>query len=71
VEGNLADTVDQILERFGVERKINAVHVLAAQRRVHDDGRERTFDRIAGDSIDASGSVDLIDAVDACAGPGQ
>ena len=65
VERNLAHAAHQILERLGVERKINAVHVLTAQRRVHDDGRERMLDGIAGDSIDASGSVDLIDAVDA------
>jgi hypothetical protein len=64
VERNLAHAVDQILERLGVERKINAVHVLAAQRRVHDDGRQRMLDGIAGDAIDASGGVDLLDAVD-------
>ena len=71
VEGNFAHAVDQILERFGVERKIDAVHVLAAQRRVHDDGRERMFDGIAGDSIDARGGVDLIDAVDTAEIPGS
>ena len=64
VQRNLAHAVDQILERFGVQRKIDAVHVLTAQRRVHDDGRERMLDGIAGDSIDASGGVDLLDAVD-------
>src|ERR1035441_934736 len=55
----------RVLERFGVQGEINAVHVLTAQRRIHDDGRERMFDGIAGDSVDASGGVHLIDAVDA------
>src|SRR5260370_27953194 len=65
VERNLAHATHQILKRLGVERKINTVHVLTAQRGVHDDGRERMLDGIAGDSVDASRSVDLIDAVDA------
>src|SRR5208282_589926 len=64
VQRNLARAIDQFLERFSVERKINAVHVFAAQRRVHDDRRERMLDRIAGHSIDACSGVDLIDAVD-------
>ena len=52
-----------------MQREINAVHVFAAQRRVHDDGRERMLDGIAGDAIDASGGVDLLDAVDAAQVP--
>src|ERR1700691_966720 len=64
VQRNLAHAVQQILERFGVKRNIDAIHVFPTQRRVHDHGRERMFYGIAGDSINPSSGIDLLDAVD-------
>src|ERR1700688_2895499 len=63
MERNLAYAAHEILERFGVQRKINAIHVLAAHCRVHDYGRERMFHGIAGNSVDTGGGIDLLDAI--------
>src|SRR5271163_508816 len=65
MQRNVAHTAHQILQRLGVERKIDAINILAAERRVHDDWRKRMPDGIARNSIDSSGGVDLIDAIDA------
>src|ERR1700690_3365337 len=65
MQRNLAHAVEKILERLGVERDVDTVYVFAAQRRVHDDRRQGMLDGIAGDSVDAGGGIDLVDAIDA------
>src|ERR1700692_2988643 len=63
MELNRAYAAHEILERFGVQRKINAIHVLATHCRVHDYRRERMFHGIAGYSVDAGGGIDLFDTI--------
>ena len=47
----------------GLQREVDGVDGLAAEGRVHHDGRERGADGIAGDAVDLGGGVDLVDAV--------
>ena len=55
----------QVFQSLGVQRQIDAIHVLAPEGRIHDGRRQRVGDRIAHDSVDARSDIHLIDAVDA------
>ena len=63
VDGYIAHAAQQIFQRLGMQRKIDAVHILPAQRRIHDGRRERMRDRIAYDAVDSGGCVHLLDAI--------
>src|SRR6202035_4672256 len=65
VDRNLADTVQEILESLSVQGQVDSIDVLAAEGRVHDGWRKRVGDGVSGNSVDAGGGVDRIDAVDA------
>src|SRR5208283_2976517 len=65
VNGDFADAGEQVFESLGVQREIDGVHVLAAEGSVHDGGRKGVGDGITGDSVDAGGGVDLLDAIEA------
>ena len=53
------------LQRLGVQCEIDAIYRLATQRRIHDRGRERLGDRIAGNSVHSRRRIDLFDSVGA------
>ena len=65
VDGQLAHAMDEVLERLGVQGEIDGVHVLPAQRRVHDRRREGMFDGIARYAVNTGGGVHLLDPVNA------
>ena len=46
-----------------MEAKVDAVHVLAAERRIHQQRRKRMCHRVADNAVDARGSIDAVDAV--------
>ena len=57
------DELEQVSELVGLQREVDGVDGLAAEGRVHHDGRERTADGVAGDAVDLGGRVDLVDAI--------
>ncbi len=63
LDGDLVDELEQVGELGGLEGEVDGVDGLAAEGRVHHDGRERGADGVAGDAVDLGGGVDLVDAV--------
>ncbi len=62
---NVANAGEQVLQRFGMQREIDPVDILAAERGVHDGRRERLRHRVSGNAIDLCGRVHLIEAISA------
>jgi hypothetical protein len=56
-------SLSRSFELGGLQREVDGVDGLAAEGRVHHDGRERFADGVAGDAVDLGGGVDLVDAV--------
>ena len=65
VNRNIAHAAQQVFQRLGMQREVDAVHIFAAQRRIHDGGRKRMRDRIAGHAVHSGGRVHLLDAIGA------
>ncbi len=63
LEWDLLHEFDQVRRFAGLEGEVDGVDGLAAEGRVHHDGRERGANGIAGDAVDLGGGVDLVDPV--------
>ena len=65
MDRNVAHAAQQIFQSLRMQRKVDAVYILTAQRRIHDDRRKRMRHRISGHAIDPGGRIHLFDAVGA------
>ncbi len=63
LDGDLLDELEQVGELVGLQGEVDGVDGLAAEGRVHHDGRERRLDGVAGYAVDLGGGVDVVDAV--------